>query len=469
MAELERLQVRIVAGRRSSNEMRVAKAAQAGLTGGRASAPTGFGAASARGSLSGAVASVQPTYSLLNDIAPSGGTAGNVQVDLGGIRPGSGLPRVDSASGLSAGSLSAGAHRRDSLGAYRRDSLGAHRRDSLGALLSAADIDRRNSLGSLGFGANLMSMASLDHLPQDSTRRARRNSSLDLVSFLKNEMGMFEEGAGGGTGADMGSALGSGPAPHRPLVGGGAAAAYEAARADHYRSLADQKEQQGNLMRQSGLRASLGLGGGMNCVGRAVAGPSTLAMGGKEQVGVGPRAAARGAGMSGAIGAMSGLGPNATPSQHYEMLKLHHMNLLQEIQETTMMMNIYQQQMIQEQQSALRQSQMHNNNGGNGGIGGGGSIQKQHAQQTEKTASAGASRTNDGSSVESDPVSGSAASTKSGAGAGDATTTSAAEINRLKEEIAEKQKMMEKLRQQSENGKHGIGPSPSEPEPKRQR
>ena len=70
MAELERLQVRIVAGRRSSNEMRVAKAAQAGLTGGRASAPTGFGAASARGSLSGAVASVQPTYSLLNDIAP---------------------------------------------------------------------------------------------------------------------------------------------------------------------------------------------------------------------------------------------------------------------------------------------------------------------------------------------------------------------------------------------------------------
>ena len=29
--------------------------------------------------------------------------------------------------------------------------------------------------------------------------------------------------------------------PHRPLVGGGSAAAYEAARADHYRNVAEQK------------------------------------------------------------------------------------------------------------------------------------------------------------------------------------------------------------------------------------
>ena len=61
---------------------------------------------------------------------------------------------------------------------------------------------------------------------------------------------------------------------------------------------------------------------------------------------------------SSALAAVSGLGPNASPSQHYEMLKLHHMNLLQEIQETTMMMNLYQQQMLQEQQEQLQQQQL---------------------------------------------------------------------------------------------------------------
>jgi hypothetical protein len=37
------------------------------------------------------------------------------------------------------------------------------------------------------------------------------------------------------------------------------------------------------------------------------------------------------------------------------MLKLHHMNLLNEIQETTLMMNLYQQQQIQQQQQQLQQ------------------------------------------------------------------------------------------------------------------
>jgi hypothetical protein len=40
--------------------------------------------------------------------------------------------------------------------------------------------------------------------------------------------------------------------------------------------------------------------------------------------------------------------------RHYEMLKMHHMNLLNEIQETTLMMNLYQQQQLQQQQ--LRQN-----------------------------------------------------------------------------------------------------------------
>lgn len=42
-------------------------------------------------------------------------------------------------------------------------------------------------------------------------------------------------------------------------------------------------------------------------------------------------------------------------SRHYEMLKLHHMNLLNEIQETTLMMNLYQQQQLQQQQQQLQQ------------------------------------------------------------------------------------------------------------------
>jgi hypothetical protein len=40
-----------------------------------------------------------------------------------------------------------------------------------------------------------------------------------------------------------------------------------------------------------------------------------------------------------------------TAFRHYEMLKLHHMNLLQELHETTMMMNMYQQQQLQASQA----------------------------------------------------------------------------------------------------------------------
>merc|ERR1719223_1960183 len=44
-------------------------------------------------------------------------------------------------------------------------------------------------------------------------------------------------------------------------------------------------------------------------------------------------------------------------NEHYEMLKLHHMNLLNEIQETTLMMNLYQQQQMQ-QENLQKQLQM---------------------------------------------------------------------------------------------------------------
>ena len=103
--------------------------------------------------------------------------------------------------------------------------------------------------------------------------------------------------------------------PHRPLVGGASAAAYEAARADHYNSLAAKKRLSGDTPRRSSL------GGG----------PDSL---------------------SGGTPSFS-----ASSNQHYEMLKLHHMNLLNEIQETTLMMNLYQQQQLQQQREQLQEQE----------------------------------------------------------------------------------------------------------------
>lgn len=95
----------------------------------------------------------------------------------------------------------------------------------------------------------------------------------------------------------------------RPFVGGGSAAAYEVTRADHYSGHGAQKG------RADGHSGSLGMGGG------------------------------------------GGIGMSVNPNQHYEMLKLHHMNLLNEIQETTLMMNLYQQQQLQQQQQQLQQQE----------------------------------------------------------------------------------------------------------------
>lgn len=181
------------------------------------------------------------------------------------------------------------------------------------AVAPPAVTNRKDSLG--------MGFADLDNLLQQ-----RRNSSLGL-SMLNEDLN--RRGSLGSLGPSLGLEGGNGgEPPHRPYVGGGAGAAFEAARADHY---AQKREE------QQRRASSLGLGG----------------MGG----------------MSGGSSSMPQIGLSVNPNQHYEMLKLHHMNLLNEIQETTLMMNLYQQQQLQQQQQQLQQQQQANNDnsGGSGG------------------------------------------------------------------------------------------------------
>ena len=147
---------------------------------------------------------------------------------------------------------------------------------------------------------------------------SRRNSSLGL-SMMNDTMGRR------GSLSSLGQIIGldSDPTmpPHRPFVGGGAAAAFEAARHDHFAQKSAEQQRRAS---------SLGLG----------------SLGG---------------------GGMSGMGMSVNPNQHYEMLKLHHMNLLNEIQETTLMMNLYQQQQLQQQQQQLQQQAAADQLGGGGG------------------------------------------------------------------------------------------------------
>jgi len=168
--------------------------------------------------------------------------------------------------------------------------------------------NRKDSLG--------MGFTDLDNLMQQ-----RRNSSLGL-SMLNDDMN--RRSSLGSLGPSMGLDGGNtGEPPHRPYVGGGAGAAFEAARADHY---AQKREE------QQRRASSLGLGG-------MGSGPSNMPQ----------------------------MGLSVNPNQHYEMLKLHHMNLLNEIQETTLMMNLYQQQQLQQQQQQLQQQQANDNSAGQGG------------------------------------------------------------------------------------------------------
>jgi hypothetical protein len=178
------------------------------------------------------------------------------------------------------------------------------RRGSITAsLLNAADLARANNGGEWN-GDNGMGGFDVSSMPQGG-------------NSLSNQMM-----------GDLSSKDDNVP-PHRPLVGAGSAAAYEAARAEHYRELAEKKN------KDQGSTSSNAMENGIMSNAMEVMQSGSL-----------------GSGMQQGLG-----GPSINANQHYEMLKLHHMNLLNEIQETTLMMNIYQQQQLQQQQQQQMQQQ----------------------------------------------------------------------------------------------------------------
>ena len=167
---------------------------------------------------------------------------------------------------------------------------------------SADETNRHTSLESLGVAASLISSGVSSSAAVGTGSAAahlagigeeyRSGAALDLVSFLRDEIGFYDDDDDVATSSDVPEGT------HRPLVGGGAAAAYEAARADHYRILAE-KQRQGNTT------------------------PSRLP------------------------GTASGSSRFAGSLRHkYELLKCHQLQLLEEVQDTTMMMNLYQREML---------------------------------------------------------------------------------------------------------------------------
>jgi hypothetical protein len=109
-------------------------------------------------------------------------------------------------------------------------------------------MDRSNSLGWGNSDAELSSLM------------GRRNSSLGLS--------MLNDGRRGSLGS-LGPGVGLDPSevampPHRPLVGGGAAAAYEAARHDHFTQKSAEQQRRASSL---GLGT---LGGGLGGMGMSV-------------------------------------------------------------------------------------------------------------------------------------------------------------------------------------------------------
>jgi len=167
-------------------------------------------------------------------------------------------------------------------------------------------------------------------------------------------------------GADMNN----GTSQYRQLLGRGSAAAYEAARADHLKqSLMAQSKSKSSTdkdkLKEMSLTNNGNFGGlsllreenqdiamGVNNPNGRLSGATSSASNNLTST-LAPHSLI-GSGGQASGGGMPQLGLSVNPNQHYEMLKLHHMNLLNEIQETTLMMNLYQQQQLQQQQQQQR-------------------------------------------------------------------------------------------------------------------
>ena len=216
--------------------------------------------------------------------------------------------------------------------------MGAGRRDSItSSLLNAAEMAR-----GLGFDANAFFAQ-------------RRNSSLAMSLFDENRRESNATAAAvpmGNLDLDKETAGQN----HRPLVGGGSAAAYEAARADYYRKMGEQnnKSSMDSLDPSQTNRPSLGGQFGLPNSSRRL---SSLGFGNLFNFDTSVPYGVDTFNQANDSNVVANLGLSGNPNAHYEMLKLHHMNLLNEIQETTLMMNLYQQQQLQQQQQQRKLQQ----------------------------------------------------------------------------------------------------------------
>ena len=227
-----------------------------------------------------------------------------------------------------------------------------------------------------------------------------------------------------------GNSIGPTSSNNRPSVGEGSAVSYEAARADHYRKMKvkqsgkkrDKNSCNNTMNPMNALNSTnFGMNTGMNM--------NTTMTGG---------------------GGMSAFGLSVNPNQHFEMLKLHHMNLLNEIQETTLMMNLYQQQQMQ-QQSQQGGGKMGFNMGGNhlgmlGNMGlSGGNANFMMGMNTQDGGSVGNSNTMAIPQAQNDALADNSVeeqsfSTNSSGQAGSSAGDRAAFLRKLKEDIALREK-----------------------------